>query len=543
MAEINNTIRVALAEMRDELNAVKGDTEQEKKEIDAFKPEDIEVSSIDEKEIPEHAKEIKTPADAKQALDEAKEDLQLVIDNLDGLCGQVEEEEKVASIKRASQTYANNLVSLEKKADQAIREAKNAVTHWSFLKKAHKPENSIKDSSLKQAAETIREVSKFQAILNSALPKQATAVPQTGAKFTGDKWPASGNPVDAEQSAWHKGEKEFGKDKSFEDMRPNPAVDHRLDDIDFKADNKNFVSATLTTAGKNATWEVIDTKSGKRLVASFNNVPAAIGPKDQRGFSIFTSKNYGMAVIDNVQKRGIHSTASELNADITAISPALLKTAASDKGALKSYYADAYGDANFAAGMVKNYQPSSANINYEPEKSSVPSEKVTAARRPAPASTDPVAIEAKARQVVKLARQYVATGAIPFTKNAIADKAAQLMSLSAAEFASKVATLKEFPIINEAALKQAHLPESESGVVGNSATGVSKPFGQVATENLNSGVKSDAKIAKAASQNVPQFRAATPKLDLTSSFTTTVNKLQAKGVDLNKVRTPIYKTF
>jgi len=145
-------------------------------------------------------------------------------------------------------------------------------------------------------------------------------------------------------------------------------------------------------------------------------------------------------------------------------------------------------------------------------------------------------------RAVELARKYASVGAIPFTKEAIYQKAASFMHLTDDEFCIKESTISEMPIVNEAALKQAHIPDTETGIVGNSKEGVRDPKASVKTEDINPNVRSDAKISKQSSI-VPQLQV-NPEggnLDLSSMFTTTLNKLARKGVDISVLRAPKYR--
>ena len=113
--------------------------------------------------------------------------------------------------------------------------------------------------------------------------------------------------------------------------------------------------------------------------------------------------------------------------------------------------------------------------------------------------------------------------------------------MSDSTFKTVEATLSVMPIVNEAALREAHLPDSEVGIIGNSSVGVRDPKSQVKAENVDGAVKSDAKIAKQASV-VPQVATTqTQNMQLSNLFTTTAKALQDKGVDLGKLRQPRYR--
>ena len=92
------------------------------------------------------------------------------------------------------------------------------------------------------------------------------------------------------------------------------------------------------------------------------------------------------------------------------------------------------------------------------------------------------------------------------------------------------------PLVNEAAIKEARIPEDnevEKGVVANKFEAVTKPENSMPAEGLNSDVKSDAKI-KQASKAV----AAVPQLQTNSSlnqpdFRTSLNTLQNRLIRKN----------
>ena len=532
---------------------------------------------------------IKTPADAKKVLDEACKDVQEVIDNLDGLQGTAQEEEKEASLKRFNDRYAGSLEKLASQADKAINDAKAALKHWSFILNNRNPIAAIKDSKLKQAAQTIQEVSSFNRWLTKLTGKDvvATAVPPTGAEFSGDKWPKGhGDPKMVEDRTWHKQNDKFDKDKAFEDKRPNPAVDHRLDTVDYARNEEPFVNATLTVKPDSerwsSYWSVVDTKSGKAVKASFVDIPKSVGPKNAATFNEFLSKDYGDRVVNHVMQNGIESLASALGAELIEGKQVLASLEAEardpkikDKAKVRKYYKDAYGDAAFAKGMTSSQKQASEDeegkdkekkdekkeekektkkeaaekgdmdVKYTPEKEhpkdANPGEQFEKSKDGAGKLTskqeDPELIKAKARRAVEVARKYASRGAIEFDKTPILKKASELMQLDDATFAIKEATIEELPIVCEAALKEAHIPDAESGIVGNLFEGVRDQKATVTAEDVDATVKSDAKIAKQASI-VPQIQSQVPlgKLSVADSFHTIENRLKAKGLDPMKTR-------
>ena len=118
--------------------------------------------------------------------------------------------------------------------------------------------------------------------------------------------------------------------------------------------------------------------------------------------------------------------------------------------------------------------------------------------------------KAKAYQAVELARKFAAVGQIEYSRDAIAKKASEIMNWTNSKYATTSELLGQFKLVVPNALsdtnfpKEAHLPESEKGVVGNAKEGVRDPQAEVDTEGeINSDVAKDAEIKKHASF-VPQ---------------------------------------
>jgi len=130
----------SLAEMGEELNEAKGDTDAFLSEIGEIGPDELDFTDDDELSEDEKGvvEKIKTPEDAKKVLNTSIDDLQRVVDSLDGLYGQVEEELTEASIKRYTAKYASSLISLAEETDKALVDSKEALAHWAFLKRARK---------------------------------------------------------------------------------------------------------------------------------------------------------------------------------------------------------------------------------------------------------------------------------------------------------------------------------------------------------------------------------------------------------------------
>lgn len=535
-------LKKSLAEMRDDLTSVKDDAENMKQDISEIQPEELDLDALPADEKKEKEEIVKSPADAKKVLNEAIKDLQSVVDNIDAICGQAEQEIKEASVKRHNEKYASTISTLVTAAEKSISDARDAIKHWAWLVKSKREKIDLQDSSLKQAAQTLQEVSKFDKLLKSlGFKREGTAVPPTNSEFSGDKWPKSGNPAEEELDHWKKGQTKFNSDKSFEDKRPNPAVDNRLTDVDYKRFmEKPSVSASFTKLRDTADsfWDVVDTKSGMRIQASFSNAPAALGSKDQKGFNAFSSKQFGNNIVEAVKTFGISNVKNQLNAKYASFEEGIKKVA-SDESAVRSYYADAYGDKSYAKEMVKNNQAvKPAPKGYTP-KDRLADKK--AAKMPA-RQINAAIIQANAREAVLGARKFASVGAIPFTKAAIAKKAQELLTLKEGEMRVAIATISQLPITNEAALKLSHIPDSEKGIVSNTASGVSSPTAEkVKTEGLDSNVKLDATISKKASL-IPQMSSnGVSGLSLASRFTTTEQKLASKGIGLDSIRKPNYR--
>lgn len=566
-------IKEGLRSMAGELNETKSNVQDFKKDVDDMSPDSMEFDQQTIEELPEEDKEkvkkIKTPEDAKKVLNEAKKDLDQVIEHLDSVLGQseVEEKEVEAGLKRASLNQMQSLDKLATAADNAIKDAKNAIRHWAFLKATHQPEKTIKNSSLKEAAETFRDLKGFFDTLEKAGFKvQATATPPTGAKFTGDKWPDGKNPAEVEIKNWESGAEKFDKDKKFEDQRWNSADENRLNDAEYDYDNKPFVNASLHIMPNkyDSYWDIVDTLRKKRVLASFIGLPDSVGQKNANTFKEFTSKDWGRRITESaVKKHGWKEIVSTLNAKGANYNQALQKIASGveDKASVRKYYADAYGDPSYAKQMVEGESSDMKDrIGYKPEADEV--EEFNKGEMIGKAKEGPgkmssykenkkeekdedkkAALKVKARRAVEVAKMYAATGAIPFTKQAMYEKTKQLFAMEDAQFLATESTLKEMPM-DESILKEAHIPDTEEGIVGDSKTGVREPSSTVTTENLSANIKSDGKINKNASF-VPQTMVDNSfnSGDLSSMFTTVASKLEKLNISKEKLRLPIRKTF
>jgi len=542
----------ALAEMEDELNSTKKDADSFLGGVNEMGPEDMNFDTED-KSLPEEDKEkidkIKTPEDAKKALNTCVTDIQSVIDALDGLTGQATEEKEAIAFKRLNAKYSSELVNLAHQTDSVIADAKKALSYWAFLKKAKKA--SKKDTqnttinphdSIDQAFATVEKSISFGERVARALgykKVEATAVPPTGADFSGDKWPNGKDPKEIEERAWHSGTEKFKRDKSFEDARPNPSVDKRLDSDEYPRSDKPYVNAFFRINKDNkfsSYWEVVDAKSGRKLVADFANVPGDTGPKNDQTFKEFASRSYGSRIVESAKKEGLEVVQKQLGGTISKVTQETLKAIAADKAGLKSYYTDAFGDSSYASELTSGSDKSKMDVKYTPKDDSVKSKKEETKNGPGKLSAKDMDIErAQARQAVVLARKFASRGAIPFTKEAIFSKANSLMKLTAAEFKMRSESLDEIPIINEAALKQAHIPEAETGIVGNKNEAVRDQNAKVSTEDIDSNVKSDANVKK--SSFVPQVAVdGVPQVKYL--FNTVKSRLESKGISPEKLRLP-----
>jgi hypothetical protein len=370
-------ILVALGEMKDEIDGVKNDAETFKQGLDDTSPDELtydgDSAGLDEDqsltpEDKDKAKEIKTPEEAKKVLEEATKDISDVIDHLDGIGGQAAGEEKEASVKRLSIKYAANLKKFADDVDTIVTDAKNALRHWAYLLKIRKPKaSSIQNASLKEAAQTIEDVAKIRKLI-AKLDHTATAVPPTRSDFSGDKWGPNGNPALVENRQWAAGASEFDKDRNREDARPNPAVDDRLQDKGNPHEEKPYVNARFVSVKDNkygSYWDIFDSKTKKRIIATFANLPAGVAPvKNDIAFNQFSSKQYGDSMINNILTRGIGNFAK-----VTAAQEARppLQSFAAEKSDLRKYYTDAYGSAEYAGELTSGADSTKMEEVYKPK--------------------------------------------------------------------------------------------------------------------------------------------------------------------------------
>ena len=559
----------ALSSMKQDLLQVKAEAEELKEDIDGMLPEEITFdgepgSDEDLQEMEpadkEKAEKIKTPEDAKKVLEEAKTDLSKVVDFLDGQAGMAEEEEVTASIpnKRFNEKFASDMTEFARKSDRGIADAKNAINHWSFLTRIRKVEGSIADGSIAKTVKAVKDIHRASSLFNKLFNrKEATAVPPTNSEFTGDKTLPK-DPRMVEERNWKGGAERFKRDVNREKNTPNPAIDNRLNysPEQVSPDALMYVNAKFITTKNpgDAYWEVVDSKTGKSLrTASFNNLPSTIGPKDQNGWNIFSNKNYGNRLIDHVIEYGIDRTAKIIAGKLDNVDVQSLRVlAAADKGAVRKYYSDAYGDSEYARKLTSGEggQGGSKPV-YKPEYEHPADNTQGEHTKEGPGTLSSVkptldkkVIEARAYATVNLAKKFASRGIIPFTKASIFKKADELMNLPEGEFKAVDNTIEQLPVTNQAALVEAHIPDTEKGIIGNEQQGVSDNKATVKTDNINTQVQGDAKIAAKTASIVPQMSnagAGSGVPDFSKHFSTVASKLQDKGFDLNKLRKPVYR--
>lgn len=571
--------------------------------VEDMAPTDLE---FDEGPLPEEESkkrpEIKTPEDAKKVLEEAVSDLGAVKESIDGICGEVEEEMDTYAAKRHSSSYGKALEDLSNRAQETIREASDAVQHWSFVIERRKKaktsaeaqKQQIQSNNILEAIATLKEATELHKTAKEFLAVTGTAVPPTGADFSGDKWPNGKNPADVENRAWADGASKFHKDKSFEDARPNAAEDNRLNTVEYPRNEKPYVNASIVSnpnVAFSGYWDIFDTKTNKRIIASFKDAPKQLGPKTLEGHAKFASLEYGKKIVDNVIAAGIDAVAKQLNAKVasfeevqTTIQQIAKTPEVKDKATIRRYYADAFGDAGYARELTSN-KKTTANSSNKPQNQSKieasggsvkgrsdrqrtatdgkithemdtaytpkdehPKNKNNKPVKQGPgkisnqlSDEDKLLIKAKTEQGIALAQKCAAAGLIPFTKVAIKNKAIEIATYSDEKFATYAELIDTMPIKVKAALttQLAHIPDTEVGITGNPSTGVRDPKSTIQSDGMDSRVKSDAKIASKPGF-VPQFQT-TASNRTTPQFSTVVSRIQASGGSKNQLRRPTYR--
>jgi hypothetical protein len=517
-------------------------------------------------------KEIKTPEEAKKVVNEAITDLKAVVDGIDSITGQGEEmtEKTESKTARFSSKMQQEFGLLTRQASSAIDDARSAIRHWAYLLKrknsASIAPNATSHDIVKNVQEGVRVWRELGAVLG-------TAVPPTGAEFSGDK----GINGDINYSArkeiknFQAGNEEFHKNKAKEDRMPNPSSEPRLLDEGNPHEFGAYVNAKIVQKtpvfGSAIVMRTLNKEGhGRYAVATWESLSNAVGPKTAANYEIFTSPAFAKNVEDHMRKNGIEAVAAYLNAEVDSIG---LQTTArepkvKDKAKLRAYYADAYGDKEFAReltsvqkqgadlGMGINQDKANAvtkggvdmNIAYKPEADSANAEEggleggnkadsVGSGKVDTKASLE--VRQARARAAVDFARLAASRNVIPFTKIAIATKAREVVEYPESKFSAQKELLESMPITNEAALKEARIPENEevqSGIVANTREAVREPKNtSVSTEGLKSEVKTEAKVTQAGV--VPQMQAtsALSKEPFTAKMSTISNRLRAQGLN------------
>lgn len=528
----------------------------------------------------EKKKDASTPEKAKKLLEEAKTDLQAVIDNLEGLEGESKQEGDHAAVARISASYGEKIQSLTNRSEAALNDAKAAIAHWKPLVANRKKNRSSAPvvstsaanttSELASTEQTLHGIKRILATISDLFPtRTATAVPPTGAEFSGDLWGDKGNTALVENRAWESESAKFHADVKKENAMPNAAVEPRLDNQGYKHDDKPHVNASFNAVLSNkfaSFWDVRDSRTGKRFVASFAGAPDQLGPRTDAGFGKFSSKVYGTVLCDAVITDGVDSVRASLNGKWLGKEASLDTVAKTpdikNLGEVRKYYAEAFGSPEYAreltsrqhtTGKTASGTNDGMNIKYQPKDKTFrkTDEKTKDGPGKISAQESPDVTLARAVRAAAVARKIAAVGVIPFIKTAMVIKCRELMTLAKDNDAAFLAVEAQYDQMiagglmkNEAALTTAHIPDTETGIVGNSAEGVTKPASQVTTEDINSGVKGDAKINKKASL-VPQIQTDNQPNgpDFSHMFTTTVTRLQRKGVDPGSLRSAVRRTI
>ena len=537
------------------------------------------------------APEVKTPEEAKKVVNEAIVDLKSVVEGIDNITEQGTDMEQKTSSQtfRLSSKVTSEIGVLTNQAVAALNDAQDAIAHYAWLLK--KKSNTTPSGNV--FVENVKEGVKVWKELGQVL---GTAVAPTGAEFSGDKLLPK-QPRAVEIKHFEAGNEKFHTDKAKDDKMPNAAAEPRLTDegnphelgayVNSKAVAKNdkFSSAiVIRTLNKD--------KKGKYAVVTWDKLNDTIGPKTATNYAKFLSPGFSQNLEMHAKKNGIDALAAFLNADVDTIG--LQSTArepkVEDKAKLRAYYADAYGDAEFAKELTsKDQKPvktgtelamginqdkagnvakggDDMNVAYKPQVDSAEEVEggLEGGRKEDSLGTGGAPVkgaslevrQAKARQAVDLARLAASRGQIKFTKAAVAEKAHEIVKFSDEKFTAYKEILQSMPEVNSA-LKEARIPddeEVEQGIIGNRHEAVRDPKAPVPTEGLNTQVKSDAKISQA-SIDAQKTRTANvvPQLQVTSALTkesfvnnmdTLQNRLAKKGLTLpGSVRRvgPVYK--
>jgi hypothetical protein len=597
-AQVNKSIREMLVELasvkqsaqylinklsneepQDFMNAGTGDLSNEDKSglggEEMLGSEDTAKLPMDEKEEKDKEKipEIKTPEEAKKTVNEAINDLKGVVEGIDAITGQGEDMAEKTSSKtfRLSSRVQTEIGLLTQQAIAAIDDAKGAIRHWSFLLKRKASSALPKKSPLREVVENVKEAKQAWHELGTVF---ATAVPPTGAEFSGDKGINGDINYSAKKEIKHyqAGNEEFHKDKAKEDALPNAAAEPRLVDegnphelgayVNAKVVNKNNVfSSALVVRALNPE------KKGKYAVVTWDKLSPAVGEKTAENYAIFTSPAFAKNVEYHVRKNGLENVAAYLNAEVDTIGLATTserEPKVKDKAKLRAYYKDAFGDAEFAKELTSSRKSATnlgaginesaanagtksgddMNVNYTPEMESAndtegglnggnDSDSVGSGKPKTEASIE--VRRAKARAAVDFSRLAASRGVVPFTKTAVAEYARKVVEYDDVKFAAQKELLMSMPIVNEAALKEARIPddqETESGILANTHEAVSKPMNKnVSTEGVDSEVKANGKISQASFVPQMQVTSALNKTSFINALDTYANRLRKQGLD------------
>ena len=518
------------------------------------------------------APKITTPEEAKTTLHDAIKDLKGVVEGIDNITDQTSSVEEKTSSKtfRLSSSMKSEIGTLTKQAISAIEDGKEAIKHWAFLLTSNKMSPVTKNLTANDLVSAVKQAKHTYAELGQAF---GTAVAPTGAEFSGDKTLPK-RPEKVEIDVYKGGWSEFESNKSKLDKLPNPASEPRLTDEGNPHEFGAYVNAKAVAKNDKFSSGLViramdkDKKNGKVALVTWDTLSNSVGPKNATNYNIFMSDTFARNVEAHVRKSGIESIASYLNAIVDSFGMA--KTArepkVEDKAKIRAYFADAYGDPNYAKELTSAQKSGSElgmginsdkaennkkggddmNIAYKPEEDSANDAKggldggnKADSLGTGKGTTSALSAEertARARVAVDMARLAASRNVIPFAKTAIKTKALEIVSFSEDKFNAYKELLDGMPLVNEAAIKEARIPEDnevEKGVVANKFEAVTKPENSMPAEGLNSDVKSDAKI-KQASKAV----AAVPQLQTNSSlnqpdFRTSLNTLQNRLIRKN----------
>jgi len=522
----------------------------------------------------EKVPEIKTPEEAKKTVNEAITDLKAVVEGIDNITDQGADMEQKTSSKtfRLSAKAQNEIGLLTQQAISAVEDARGAIRHWAFLLKRKSTSTKVSNNSpLHAVVQNVKEAKQAWSELGTVF---GTAVPPTGAEFSGDKGINGDINYSAKKEIKHyeAGNAEFHTNKAKEDALPNAAAEPRLTDegnphefgayVNAKVVNKNnvFGSALVLRA-------LNKDKQGKYAVVTWDKLAKAVGDKTAENYAIFTSPAFSQNVVNHIRKNGIEAVAAYLNAEVDTIgleATAEREPKVKDKAKLRAYYKDAFGDAEFAKALTSSQKTGAnlgagindaaanagtksgvdMNINYKPEEESAndveggltggnDADSVGSGKPKTEASVE--IRRAKARVAVDFSRLAASRGIVKFTKTAIAEYARKVVEYDEAKFAAQKELIESMPIVNEAALKEARIPDNEEveqGILANTHEAVRKPDNKnVDTEGVASEVSTDGKITQAAVVPQMQTTSSLTKTSFAHNLDTYANRLRKQGLD------------